>query len=240
MLAAAVLWTGLAVHFAPEQGVPAAGYAPVEESAPPAEKLIALTFDDGPSHKYTPGLLDGLAQRDVKATFFLVGSMVEKSPELVERMAAEGHQIAVHTYNHDSGTGLRGLSDAQFDAQVGVTSRLLTQLTGQTGFALRPPYGFVDDGVRRRAPGPIILWSVDPEDWKYRDAQRVSRHIVDNAKDGSIVLLHDIFATSVDAALRVVDTLQDQGYRFVTVDELLARRGVRPERGEVYHNAYPE
>ena len=248
---------GAAAHARPEGSVPAAGDAgaltepepsaspEIPDSSPPAgstepeEKLIALTFDDGPSPKNTTALLDGLAQRGVSATFFLVGSMVESSPRLVERMEEEGHQIAVHTYNHDSASGLRGLSEAQFDAQVGVTSRMLTELTGQTEFALRPPYGFVDDGVRQREPGPIILWSVDTEDWKYRDTRRVVRHVLDNARDGSVVLLHDIFATSVDAALQIVDALQAQGYRFVTVDELFALRGVELRRGEVYHCAYP-
>lgn len=214
-----------------------AASAPVQVEA--EEKLIALTFDDGPSHKNTPKLLDALAERGVHATFFVVGSMVETSPELVIRMAQEGHQIGVHTYDHDSANGLRGLSEAEFDAQIGVTRRMLTQLTGQTEFALRPPYGFVDDGVRLRSPGPIVLWSIDPEDWRYRDTQRVAEHVISHAEDGAVILLHDIFSTSVEAALQVVDRLQAEGYRFVTVDELFTLRGIELERGEVYHCAYP-
>ena len=217
----------------------AVGPAQVEQPAPDGgEKLIALTFDDGPSPSNTPRLLDGLAQRGVRATFFLVGSMVEARPDLAERIAAEGHQIGVHTYDHSSSTGLRGLSREGFEQQVGVTARLLTQLTGQTEFALRPPYGFVDDGVCSWSPGPVVLWSVDPEDWKYRDAGRVARHIIANAEDGAIILLHDIFSTSVDAALEVVDALQSEGYRFVTVDRLFAERGVEVRQGDVYHSAY--
>lgn len=216
------------------ESLPAAASAPVEE-----EKLIALTFDDGPSGSNTPVLLDGLADRGVHATFFLVGSMVEARPELAVRLAREGHQIGIHTYDHDSAGGLRGLSEEQFDAQVGKTRRLLTALTGQTEFALRPPYGFVDEGVETRAPGPIILWSVDPEDWKYRDTEKVTAHILSHVQDGDIVLLHDIFPTSVEAALRVVDTLQGQGWRFVTVDELLALRGQEPAPGEICHSARP-
>lgn len=238
LLLSVAVWSDLAA-FA-QSSAPVFASVPLESSASPAgEKLIALTFDDGPSSRNTPKLLDALAQRDVHATFFLVGSMAENDPALAVRIALEGHQIGVHTYDHDSAQGLRGLSDAEFDEQVGATRRLLTQLTGQTEFALRPPYGFVDDAVRTRATGPIVLWSVDPEDWKYRNTERVTQHILSHAEDGSVVLLHDIFGTSVDAAIRVVDTLRAQGWRFVTVDELFARRGVELQRGEVYHSAYP-
>lgn len=241
LLLLAAVWSGLAA--VARGGVPASvpmALPPSSESVPPTEeKLIALTFDDGPSSRNTPKLLDALAERGVHATFFLVGSMVEADPALAVRIALEGHQIGIHTYDHDSAQGLRGLSDAAFDEQVGETRRLLTRLTGQTEFALRPPYGFVDDALRARAPGPVVLWSVDPEDWKYRNTERVTRHILSHAEDGAVVLLHDIFATSVDAAIQVVDTLQAQGWRFVTVDELFAQRGVELQRGEVYHCAYP-
>lgn len=200
-------------------------------------KLIALTFDDGPSSVTTPMLLDGLAERGVHATFFLVGSMVENSPDVVLRMVAEGHQIGVHTYDHSSSTGFKGLSAAQFDAQVGVTQRLLTQLTGQTEFALRPPYGYVDDGVRQRAIGPIVLWSIDPEDWRDQSVSQEVEHIVSHAQDGAIILMHDIFWDSVQTALQVVDRLHQEGYYFVTVDELFAARGIELVRGQVYHSA---
>lgn len=218
----------------------AAEIAQGEETAERQPKLIALTFDDGPSSVTTPVLLDGLAERGVHATFFLVGSMVADNPDLVRRMAAEGHQIGVHTYDHSSSSGLLNLSQAQFDAQVGVTAAQLTKLTGQTQFALRPPYGFVDDGVRKRAPGPIILWSIDPEDWKDQNAAREAAHILSNARDGSVILMHDIFSQSVEAALQVVDALHAQGYWFVTVDELFAAKGVQLEKGLVYLSAEEE
>jgi len=204
---------------------------------PARPKLIALTFDDGPSSVTTPVLLDGLAERGVHATFFLVGSMVADNPDVVRRMAAEGHQIGVHTYDHSSTTGLLDLSGEQFDAQVGVTARMITQLTGQTQFAFRPPYGFVDDRVRSLTPGPIVLWSIDPEDWRDQDARREAELILSQAEDGAIILLHDIFSQSVEAALQVIDSLHQQGYLFVTVDELFAARAIPLERGEVYLSA---
>ena len=137
----------------------------------------------------------------------------------------------------DSSTGFKGLSAAQFDAQVGVTQRLLTQLTGQTEFALRPPYGYVDDGVRQRAIGPIVLWSIDPEDWRDQSVSQEVEHIVSHAQDGAIILMHDIFRDSVQTALQVVDRLHQEGYYFVTVDELFAARGIELVRGQVYHSA---
>lgn len=205
---------------------------------PAGPPLLALTFDDGPSSVTTPVLLDGLARRGIHATFFLVGSMAADNHATVRRMAEEGHQLGVHTYDHSLQRGLTGLSEAQFRGQVDTTRDLISALTGQTEFAFRPPYGFVDDSVKKWAESPIILWSVDPEDWKYQDADRVAEHIISHAKDGAIILLHDIFRTSVEGALKAVDVLMEKGYRFVTVDELFRERGVTAEQGKVY-NALP-
>lgn len=207
---------------------PAAGVA-VEKSQP----LVALTFDDGPFAPTTEPFLDELAQRGVHATFFLIGKQIEGNEALLRRMAAEGHQIGIHTWDH---VGLNGLNDRDFYAQVGRTDDAIRAVVGGEGFALRPPYGYVDDRVKSRAGAPVILWSVDPEDWKYRDADRVARHILENAKDGDIILLHDIYPTSTQAALTVIDALQARGFRFVTVDELAALRGVELKPGEVYRN----
>lgn len=206
-----------------------AAHVTMAESQP----LLALTFDDGPFAPTTGPLLDELARRGVHATFFLIGEQIAGNEELIRRLADEGHQIGIHTWNH---VGLSGLGDRDFDAQVGRTADALRALVGGEGFALRPPYGYVDEGVKTRAGTPIVLWSVDPEDWKYRDADRVARHILENAKDGDIVLLHDIYPTSAQAALTVIDTLQDRGFRFVTVDELAALRGQSLEGGKVYRS----
>ena len=201
-----------------------------EDEAP----LIALTFDDGPSSATTPALLDGLARRGVHATFFLVGSMAADNHDLVRRMSDEGHQIGVHTYDHSLSKGLTGLSEAQFRAQVDTTRDLLTALTGQTQYALRPPYGFVDDSVRRWAEGPIILWSVDPEDWKDHDVERIVASVVERVEDGDVILMHDIYQASVEAAVRIVDALEEKGFCFVTVEQLMARQGIAPEAGVLF------
>ena len=200
------------------------------------EKLLALTFDDGPRRSTTSALLDGLARRGVHATFFLVGSNLDGNEELILRMEAEGHQVGIHSYNHKM---LTGLNAADLYAEVGALRDRLTDLLGHDGFLLRPPYGKTDDALRRRAGAPIILWSVDPEDWSDDDSDRQTALILSQVQDGDIILLHDIYPSSVDTALRVVDALLDEGYYFVTVDELFAARGVTPENGKVYRSLRP-
>lgn len=196
--------------------------------------LIALTFDDGPMRKTTAALLDGLAQRGVQATFFLIGEQVIGNEDIVRRMEREGHQIGIHTYDHVT---LTGLNRADFDAQVDKTRQILKNVLGYEDFALRPPYGLYDEGVQAMAESPIILWSIDPEDWGDKNARRETEHIVEKAQDGAVILLHDIYSQSVEAALAAVDELHRQGYLFVTVEELFAQRGIELENGKVYRSA---
>ena len=198
--------------------------------------LIALTFDDGPRRSTTTALLDGLCQRGVHATFFLIGAQLEDNEDLIRRMDAEGHQIGIHTYDH---VRLTGLSKADFDAQVARTRQALTGILGHDGFLLRPPYGLTDGAARQNAGCPIILWSIDPEDWGDQDAAREVEHVVSHAYDGAIILMHDIFPASVEAALEIVDRLHAQGYLFVTIDELFQARHIQLQPGQVYREAAP-
>ncbi|MCI9670393.1 MAG: polysaccharide deacetylase family protein [Lawsonibacter sp.] len=213
------------------------GPEPVRTAGAPAEvtldspPLVALTFDDGPRSSTTGPLLDGLALREVPATFFLVGNRIPGNEDLVRRMAAEGHQIGIHTYDH---VELKGLSRQDFDLQVGKTRALITQLVGEGNYWLRPPYGLMDRQAGQWCGGPVILWSVDPEDWKDDDIDRIVAAVVEHVSDGDIVLLHDLFPSSAQAALRVVDTLLARGCCFVTVEQLMAERGVTPEVGARY------
>lgn len=204
---------------------------PVDGEAEVKVPLVALTFDDGPRTDATARLLDGLALREVPATFFVVGSRIEGNEDLICRMQEEGHQIGVHTFDHVEVTKL---SREDFDLQVGKTRALLASITGGSEFWLRPPYGMVDNSVKQWADGPLILWSVDPEDWKDHDVNRIAGHIISHVQDGDIILMHDIFNSSVDAALQAVDALLAQGYCFVTVEQLLQARGVDPQAGELY------
>lgn len=217
------------------RGSPAA--VTVEGSAELEERpVVALTFDDGPRRSSTGKLLDGLAQRGVKATFFLVGEEIPGNEDLVQRMDEEGHQIGTHSYDH---VYLTGLNAADFARQVDRTEKMLEEIVGHGGFALRPPYGAIDNGVEKCANSPLILWSVDPEDWKYKDAGRVAEHIVANVRDGDVILLHDIYPTSVEAALQVVDRLQEKGFLFVTVEELACHRHTELAAGKTYRHFYP-
>ena len=203
----------------------------------PAGPYVALTFDDGPKPSTTTALLDGLAQRGVRATFFVIGENVEGNELLLQRMEGEGHQVGLHTYHHKS---LDRLGASDFYAEVDRLRETLTALLGRESFMLRPPYGMMNAATQARAAAPIILWSVDPEDWSDRDTARQVAAIVDKAQDGDIILLHDIYPASVDTALTVVDELMAQGYKFVTVEELFALRGVEPQDGKEYRKLPPQ
>lgn len=216
----------------PPADVPASSELKLDVPQPGAkQKLVALTFDDGPHPDYTGPLLDGLKERGVRATFFLVGTQIQYAPELVPRMAREGHQIGVHTYSH---VNVSGLEREEFQLQVEGTRRLIYSLIGERELWLRPPYGILDENAQSWADSPVILWSVDPEDWKDDKVNRIKEHLASNVRDGDIILMHDIYPSSVEAALAAVDELCRQGFRFVTVAELMEYRGIAPESGQVY------
>lgn len=202
----------------------------------PEEKLIAITFDDGPRRETTERLLDGLEERDARATFFLIGRQIEGNEDLVERMQAEGHQVGSHTWSH---TRLTGVSADTLRQEVGRTEEALEDLLGPGSYWLRPPYGAVDAADRDLIQTPMIKWSIDPRDWEKRDAAQVTAAVLKAAAPNQIILLHDIYPTSVDAALSVVDALQGEGYRFVTVEELLEANGIQPEAGVLYCSGDP-
>ena len=207
--------------------VPAEGGAEI----PAEEKYVALTFDDGPRRATTERLLDGLRERGVRATFFLIGRQIEDNAALVARMAEEGHQIGNHTWSHQR---LDNILPDEAAREVARRDAALETLLGGGEYWLRPPYGQVPEGADFGVP--MVKWCVDPRDWESRDTEKVARAILDNVEPGSIILLHDIYPTSVDAALRVVDRLQEEGYWFVTVEELLWLNGVKPEAGRMYRS----
>lgn len=213
----------------------AGGGAVVEIEEP--HPVVALTFDDGPRPNTTGPLLEGLALREVPATFFLVGERIPGSEDLVRRMISEGHQVGVHTYNH---VKLTGLNREQYQGQVGRVRDLLTASVGRRDYWLRPPYGIINQDIKSWADGPLVLWSVDPEDWKDQDQQRIVETVLSHVKDGDVILMHDIYQNSVNAALEIVDTLLDQGYSFVTVEQLMQLRGVEPKPGLVVHALPPK
>ncbi len=197
----------------------------------PQTKYIALTFDDGPKAGTTDVLLDGLKERGANATFFVVGEQAQRYPELVRRMSAEGHQVGNHTWSH---VRLEGAKPEVVREEIGLTETLLRELLGGQGYWLRPPYGQITAGTEAQITVPMVKWSVDPRDWESRNADKVVEAIVNTASPNAIILLHDIYPSSVEAALRAVDVLSAQGYWFVTVEELLRLNGIEAQNGVLY------
>lgn len=181
-------------------------------------RQVAITFDDGPNPDYTIKLLKGLKKRGVKATFFVLGKEVELYPEILQKIDAEGHLIGVHSYKH---VNLSQLSDEQAREQVDRTNQLIYDVTGNYANYIRPPFGCWKEDLDYESRMIEVLWDIDPRDWATDSADLVTSRVLHAVKDGSIILLHDSSESSVQAAFAIIDALQQQGYEFVTVDELI-------------------
>lgn len=182
------------------------------------ENVVAITFDDGPRRSTTTRLLDGLKERNVRVTFFLMGKSIEGNEDIVQRMKEEGHLIGNHTFNH---VELTGLSDSKALEEIEKTNDAVMQVTGSEPKYIRPPFGKISEHVKEEIDMDCVMWSVDPVDWNTTDCSLVVNHVVNNAKNGDIILMHDIYDSSVTAALEIIDRLQAKGYVFVTVDQIL-------------------
>ncbi|MGI5948276.1 MAG: polysaccharide deacetylase family protein [Lachnospiraceae bacterium] len=182
------------------------------------EKVVALTFDDGPHSVYTKELLEGLKKRGIKATFFLMGSNIEGNEELVRQMKQDGHLIGNHGYRHVQMTeeGAEKVRES-----VEKTGKIIGEIIGEEPEYLRPPYGDWNEELAEKMDLTPVFWSVDSLDWKYQNTPKITNRVLKDVEDGDIILMHDIFPTSVESALEIVDTLQVQGYTFVTADELI-------------------
>jgi len=213
----------------PERAVLADGSAQLV-----VERSVALTFDDGPRRGTTDRLLDGLRERDAQATFFLVGEQLDGNEDLVLRMVREGHQVGNHTWSHK---GLLEGDETAFLTEIRQVETALGELLGDGHYWLRPPYGQITAERMQQVETPLVKWSVDPRDWESRNADQVVEAVLEEVRPGSIILLHDIYPSSVEAALRLVDALEAQGYEFVTVEELLRAGGIRPRAGVMYRAA---
>ena len=182
------------------------------------KKLVALTFDDGPSSECTPRLLDILKKENVKATFFLVGKNIKENEDIVIRMKNEGHLIGNHTYSHIK------LDECNISSAVGEinkTNEIIKSITGEDVKYIRPPYGAYSDKLLSHVNMTPVLWSIDPDDWATTDTAYVVKSVVYKVKNGDIILLHDIYDSSVEAALEIIDRLSSKGFVFVTVDQLM-------------------
>ena len=200
--------------------------------AAPAEKYVALTFDDGPSGRFTRRLLEGLAERDVKATFLLCGYRMREDPALTQRIFEEGHEIGLHGYSHDN---MSKMTQWQVTKELKETLALLPQ--GCKPVFFRPPGGNVSPAVLQSAKTlnlAVLGWSVDPRDWAVHDAGAVQAAVLGDVEDGDIILLHDLSDSSVDAALAIVDTLTTWGFHVVTASELARQKSEKTVPGQIY------
>ena len=246
-------------HFQPEPTTAAA----VEEEAPPEDpyvrpegihetsdgrgKLVALTFDDGPS-SISSHILDTLTEADGHATFFCLGDRAESYREALRHIAAQGSEIASHSYNHKR---LTRLGARELEEDLSKAAGLLEEFSGKPPVLLRPPYGSISDYMLERTEMPVILWSIDSEDWHFceelcrnrseeqrqRDFVRVVNSVLDYVQDGDIVLMHDLYCFTQDVADAVIAELRHKGWKLVTVSELFAAKGIELQPGVAYHCA---
>ena len=181
-------------------------------------RRIALTFDDGPHPYYTDLLLDGLAERGVKATFFLLGENIEGREDVIRRMSEEGHLIGNHTFYH---VDINSLSMEEACAEIRDTSEAIRAITGQQVEYVRPPYGNWNKELECQVMMIPVFWTLDTLDWKVKNTDRIVREVLADVEENDVILMHDSYRTTVEAALRIVDELQKKGYEFVTADELI-------------------
>lgn len=197
-------------------------------------KYVALTFDDGPSGRYTRTLLDGLSRRGVKATFFLCGYRMKEYPSLTQRIHAEGHEIGLHGYSHSS---MKEMDRHTLERELNDSLALLP--SGCRPVFMRPPGGESSQTVRRVARQMdlgILSWSVDPRDWASDDAAAITAAVTSNIRSGDVILLHDMSESSVEAAFSIIDSLKKQGFSFVTAKELARLKGHSIEPGKLYRS----
>jgi len=196
------------------------------------DKVIAFTFDDGPSI-YTKNVVDALVLNNSKATFFELGNRMKYNQDEVRYVYESGMEVGSHTYAHKN---LNKLSDSEIDEEINSTNIIFNEITGDNIKLLRPPYGNSNEKVKSRVNTPIITWNVDTNDWLTRDSEAIYNHILDNVSDGDIVLMHDIYPETLEAIKKVIPVLRERGYKITTVSELAKEKGVILENGKVYRN----
>ena len=197
------------------------------------KKLIAFTFDDGPNSKTTNKLLDNLDKYNARVTFFVVGNRVKTYEDTLKRAYDMGNLIGSHTYSHKN---LFELNNNQIVDEIKKTNNVIKEVTGSNTLYLRPPYGNTNKNIKNLANMYNILWDLDTEDWKYKDKNKIAKYIIDNAHDGGIILLHDLYETSIDGALLAMEELSKNGYAFVTIEEMATLKGITLNKASNYFN----
>lgn len=217
------------------QTAPMSRHVKVSARSLTGKKLIILTFDDGPAPATTPKLLDILKKKGVPATFFVLGTMAKKHPDIVKRIKSEGHTIASHTMYHQS---LPRISSQAAAADINEAKSVIKNITGENPAFTRPPYGNYNAAIQKLIDTPIILWSVDTLDWKTKTTDSIVSTALSQAKDGGIILMHDIYPTTVDAVSTLIDKFRAAGFEFASIDEVAKIRG-RTLSNTPYYSFYP-
>ena len=193
--------------------------------------MIALTFDDGPG-EYTEELINCLVENNAKATFFMLGQNVEAYPEIAKELSDAGMELGNHSYSHPDLVTIGAEAAAQ---QVSNTDAALKAATGFEATVMRPPGGSFNDSVKAAINHPLIIWSIDTRDWATKSEDQTYQVVMDNAQDGSVVLMHDIHEWSVKAAIRMIPDLIAKGFKLVTVSELAEAKGKTLQSGNAYY-----
>lgn len=204
---------------------------PASGIADPGKPMVALTFDDGPHPKYTTEIVEALKKNDARATFFVLGSRAEEYKSTINTIVENGNEIGNHTYSHRE---LTRLKKPEIKSEIKKTSDILEAITGKVPFLTRPTYGSVNENVKICAGSPLILWSVDTLDWKSRDKEKIVHRTLSMVKDGDIILMHDIYKSTADAAKVVISELRARGYQLVTISQLYQARDISLENGKEY------
>ncbi|NMB95995.1 MAG: polysaccharide deacetylase family protein [Clostridiaceae bacterium] len=221
----------------PDKGIDADKDIALNKSIDPDKPMLALTFDDGPYEAVTNRILDILEQYDARATFFVLGLQVETHAETLQRIHSLGCQIGNHSYNHKY---LHSLPIEEIRKEIDDTNNLIREITGIEAKIVRPPYGAPNDYLKEAIPYPLVMWNVDPKDWKSLDKDAVISEVVGKVKDGDIVILHDNYPTTADACEIIIPRLIEDGFQFVTVDEMMRHRNISMTPGKAYYNAHIE
>lgn len=216
---------GAAVCLAAAAALAIGGYGTAEPAAAIVNEngpVIALTFDDGPYPKVTGHILDVLEKNGVCATFFVLGSRIEGREDVLTRMEELGCEIGNHSFSH---ADLTRLSRADCQRELSDTDAEIRRVTGHEASVVRPPYGYYNKAVRSAAGRPLILWTVDTNDWRGKAPGEIADYVIQQAKEGSVILMHDQQTQTADAMEMIIPTLIDEGFRFVTVSELIRLTG---------------
>lgn len=193
-------------------------------------KLLSLTFDDGPS-KYTKDLIEVLDKYDSKATFFILGNNIKGNEAIIKNISSKGHQIGIHGYSH---TPFTNMDVDDVNAEIAGTYDMLSRIDVRPTNIVRPPFGKLNETIKEQVNYPFVLWNIDTDDVKNQNKENIKTNIRKQISEGSIILMHDLYPTTVEAVDEIIPELIGQGYKFVTLSDMNKRYDTVLKPGKVY------